>query len=478
MKNVSIWKDTVKSIDYKRLEKDITTDVLIIGGGMTGISTLYHLRESNLEVVLVEQNKIGMGVTGNSTGKLNFLQDSLYQKIMKNFDEEVAVKYLKSQLEAIGVAVDIVRKNDLNCDLVPVTSYVYTNQDDEIDSLKELQEFLEKNGITVVIGDNKLVQSKYMIGVENTYLFHPLKFVSLLAQKSYQNNIYENTSILKIEKDDDAYLCYTDSCKIRVKWVVVASHYPYFNLPFLFPIKGSLEKSYLCASKYKEKETSLISYKEPFVSIRTYQDYLIYLSNSHNISSKLDDGEHYKELKKKAGDLDIVPDYMWSNIDIMTNDGLPYIGEIGDGLLIGTGYNTWGMANGILAGKILTDKILGEHNPYFELFYPKRMNLSNIVGGVKDGYYSAASYVKGYFLRGKVDNVEYQERDGKKVAIYRDKKGEHIVYIKCPHMGCSLVFNEVEKTWDCPCHASRFDIDGHCISGPANRDISYTRKDN
>lgn len=477
MKNVSIWKDTVKSVSYKKLEKDITTDVLIIGGGMTGISTLYHLRQSNLEVVLVEQNKIGMGVTGNSTGKLNFLQDSLYQKIMKNFDEEVAGKYLKSQLEAIELAVDIIKENDFNCDLVPVTSYVYTNQDNEIDALKELQMFLEKNGIPVLIGDNKLVQSKYMIGVENTYLFHPLKFVSLLAKKSYQNNIYENTSVVKVEKDDDYYFCYTDSCKIRAKWVVVASHYPYFNFPFLFPIKGSLEKSYLCASKYKEKETSLISYKEPFVSIRTYQDYLIYLSNSHNISSKLDDKEHYAELKKKVGDLDIVPDYMWSNIDIMTNDSLPYIGEIGDRLLIGTGYNTWGMANGILAGKILADRILGNSNPYFELFYPKRRNLSNIVEGVKDGYYSAASYVKGYFLRGNTDKVEYQEKDGKRVAIYRDKDGEHIVYTKCPHMGCNLVFNEVEKTWDCPCHASRFDIDGHCISGPANRNISYIGND-
>ena len=174
---------------------------------------------------------------------------------------------------------------------------------------------------------------------------------------------------------------------------------------------------------------------------------------------------------KKANDLGLNPEYLWSNIDIMTNDGLPYVGEIKEGLLLGTGYNTWGMTNGILAGKILSDLILKRNNTYKILFDPKRVNSSMVIQGVVDGYYSLEGYLNG--LLSNSDKISYQKQNGKEVAIYRDDQSEYKVYTKCPHMGCRLIFNEVEKTWDCPCHASRFDIDGKCISGPANQDISY-----
>lgn len=473
MKNYSIWKEGIELTNYNRLDKNMETDVLIIGGGMTGVNTFYQLNNSSLKVLLVEQNKIGYGVTVNSTGKLTYLQDSLYEKINKNFDKKVAKKYLDSQREAINLAVGIINKESIDCNLLKAPSYVYSNDEGEDGKLKDLKQFLEENNIEVIDGDSDLIEYKSMIGVEDTYIFHPLKYINGLVSKIDKNCIYENTSIQKIDKDDEGYVCFTDkNYKIRTKWVVIASHYPYFNLPFLFPIKGSLEKSYLSASKYREDNISLIKYSKPIISIRSYLDYLLCLSNSRNISSKVDDKAHYMELKKKLEDLGLEPEYMWSNTDIMTNDGLPYVGEIKDKLLMGTGYNTWGMTNGILAGKILADIILGNENKYVELFYPKRNNLGMIGGSILDGYYSATGYLSGYFNSNK--KIEYKEVDGKEIAIYKDEDGVHKVYTKCPHMGCYLIFNEIEKTWDCPCHASRFDLDGKCISGPANEDISYT----
>lgn len=469
MKRYSIWKDNIEEVSYQKLDQDLTTDVLIIGGGMTGINTLYHLRESNLKVVLVEQNKIGMGVTANSTGKLTYLQDHLYNKLLTNFDFEVASSYLKSQREAIQLASDIIKKNSIDCDLVQSNSYVYTSQDKEIEKLKDLKKFLEKNGIYVFEDTNSLVESKYMIGVEDTYLFHPVKFLLGLLKLCSSHNIYEDTSIVKIEEENEGYVCFTDEHKIYAKWVVIATHYPYFNLPMMFPVRASLEKSYLSASLKKMESLSLISYDNPFISIRNYRDYCIYLSNSHKNNAKVDDEKHFRELLKKANDLGLNPEYLWSNIDIMTNDGLPYVGEIKEGLLLGTGYNTWGMTNGILAGKLLSDLILKRKNAYQVLFDPKRVNSSMVIQGVMDGYYSLEGYIKG--LLSKSDKISYQKEDGKQIAVYQDEEGEHKVYTKCPHMGCRLIFNEVEKTWDCPCHASRFDIDGKCISGPANRDI-------
>ncbi len=478
MKKYSIWKDNVKEKSYKKLDSDICCDVLIIGGGLTGVSTLYHLKNSNLKVALVEQNKIGMGVTANSTGKLTFLQDNIYNKLLSNFDNDTASMYLRSQKEAIELAVDIIRENKIECDLEKTNSYVYTNEEKDRKKLTELKEFLLENGVKVLDDwdDEVCASSCGLVGVRDTYLFHPVKFIYGLLAKISSQNIYEDTSIKKIEKKDNEYVCYSDEFAIRTKWVVIASHYPYFSLPFLFPIKGNLEKSYLSASYKKlEKPISLISYENPFISARTYQDYLIYLSNSHNISSKVDDKEHFEELLKKVSDLGLKPEYLWSNMDIMTNDGLPYVGEINDRMILATGYNTWGMTNGILAGKIVSDLILGADNPYIVFFDPKRKNGSMLLESFVDGYYSASGLVKGFFSN--CDKVEYKKVDGKEIAIYKDEKGSHVVYTKCPHMGCRLIFNEVEHTWDCPCHASRFDVDGKCISGPANEDISCTLSD-
>jgi len=470
MKNISIWKDTVETRVYPKLDSDKSVDVLIVGGGITGVSALYHLRNSNLNVMLVEQNRVGFSVTGSSTGKLNYLQNDLLDKIRKNFSDKVASKYLQSQKTAIEMVTDIISKEKIDCDLEKVSANLYTNKDIEIEKLKDLKLFLEDNNISVFEDNSDLVHSKYMIKVEDTYLFHPIKFVYGLLKKN-DFPIYENTSVQKIEEENDYYICYTDQYKIKAKWVVLASHYPYFVLPFLFPIKASLEKSYLSASKYGGKSVSLISYSNPFISIRNYKDYLIYLSNSHSVDSSVNDFHHFNELSKKIGDLDLEAEYLWSNIDVMTNDGLPYIGRMKGNILIGTGYNTWGLANGVLAGSILSDVILNRKNSFLELFSPTRMNASKIAGGIVDGIKSINGYING--LLKKSSNIRYEVRDGKSVMIYYDGKKEYVVYQNCPHFGCKLLFNEVEKTWDCPCHGSRFDLSGKCISGPSNKDITF-----
>lgn len=477
MKNYSIWKDNIKLPEFNKLKDNIEVDVLIIGGGMTGINTLYQLRNSNLNTVLVEQNKIGMGVTANTTGKITYLQDSLYEKIENSFDEKTASDYLSSQVDAINLITKIIEEENIECNLIKTPSYVFSSTVEETEKLKKLKEFLINNDIKVIEGNNYLIKYNKMIGVEDTYLFHPLKYLKGLVSKLDKNIIYDDTSIIKMDKEEDGYICYTNEDKIiKAKKVVIASHYPYFNLPFIFPLKGSLEKSYLSASLYKEDKISLIKYSEPYISMRNHLNYLLYLSNSHDNNTTIDDKEYYKDLKSKLKDLGLKPEYMWSNIDIMTNDGLPYIGKIDENLLIGTGYNTWGMTNSVLASKIIADIITNYPNKYVELFDPKRMNLANVIGTVTNTVKSIEGLVNGIFTTS--DKIEYKTLNGKETATYTDNLGKHTVYTKCPHMGCRLQFNETELTWDCPCHASRFDIEGKCISGPANKDITVIDEDN
>ena len=443
MKNYSIWQDNVKIKKYPILLSDEKCDVLIIGGGITGVSVLYHIKNTNFKTILVEQNKIGMGTTSRSTGKLSFLQNDLLDKIRTSVGDNKTKLYLDSQIEAIKLVKDIIKKENISCNLEKVNSVLYTNKDSEINELRELNNFLSKCNIKTNDTTSSLVKSKYMFEVSDTYLFHPMKFVSNLIKNL--DNIYENTSIKKIIKENDYYLCYTDKVKIKAKYVIIASHYPYFNLPFMFPIKASLEKSYLSTSKYLFDKVSLISYSNPFISIRTYQDYLIYLSNSHSINKDTCDKKHFNELLKKLDDLKLKPDYLWSNIDILTNDGLPYIGKIDNNLLIATGYNTWGLATGVLAGKIISDILLKKENKYIDLFDPKRSNLEQIIGGVSNTYKSISGYVNG-------------------MIHSKNKK-------TCTHMGCKLIYNEIENTYDCPCHGSRFNKDGEVIIAPANKKL-------
>ena len=471
MKNISIWKESSKkNINYKELNKDIDSDVLIIGGGITGISTLYQLEKSSLNVILVEQDKIGMGVTSNSTGKLSYLQDNIYNKIIKKYDFDRASRYLNSQIDAINMVVDVIKKEKIECDLEVSDSYVYTDNDNEVDDVNELKSFLEKNNIDVFEKKLSLVKSKDMIGVHNTYLFNPLKFVRGLANSINKGKIYENTSIIKCERKENSYFCYTNNNNIiKCKYVVIASHYPYFNLPFLFPIKGSLEKSYIGCGKKKINNVSLISYSNPYISIRNYKDYIMYLSNSHVISNNVDDKKNFLELEEKVKNMGVDLEYVWSNIDIMTNDSLPYIGKIKNNLYIGTGYNTWGLASSFLSGYIISQLILNFSTKYDDLFDPLRKIKGNILEVAKDSYYNMMGMINGIFYSNNL--VKTDKINGKKVFVYRDENKGYKVYSKCPHLGCELIFNEIEKTWDCPCHGSRFNLSGKCVSGPANKDI-------
>ena len=166
--------------------------------------------------------------------------------------------------------------------------------------------------------------------------------------------------------------------------------------------------------------------------------------------------------------------YMWSNIDIITGDNVPYVGEIKNNLFIATGYNTWGMTNSSIASVVIRDLILGHDNKYKDLFDPKRGVKISSLPLVFGSNFKSYAESKIDVSKSWYDKVRIEERDGKKVGVYTDdNNNEHVVCIKCPHMGCNLFFNEVDKTWDCPCHGSRFDIDGKVIDGPSNYNISF-----
>ncbi len=488
MQKKSIWLKNMHTTKEQKLNQNIEVDVLIIGGGITGLTTAYHLKDSGLSICLVDQDKVGYGVSSKTTGKLNYLQELIYSKLEKEYSYQAAVLYYKSQRHAIKIVKDIIEQEQISCDFERVSSYVITDSKEEAKNLIKERSILESMGEKVEEHYNieEKLNSFYAISVNNTAVFHPLKYLLALKDICMKNNIqiYESTKIYKIKKEKEYYVCKANKNEIRAKKVVLACHYPFFLFPFFMPIKTYIEKSYMTASKIeKNQKKTYITSKEPTKSIRYHEDYkpyFIYLSNSHKTCNDLNEVENFQSIIKEVKKMDINPEYIWSNVDIMTYDNLPFIGKLKENLYIGTGYNTWGMTNGTIAGYILSDLILEKENPYIKLFSPNRKSFKKKLKSYPSNMFvSLKGYIQNKLVKKKKwyqDDIKFTKKGGKNVAIYKDEDGEHMVYTKCPHMGCTLVFNEIEKTWDCPCHASRFNIDGKCIKGPSLYDISYKKK--
>ena len=351
------------------------------------------------------------------------------------------------------------------------------SKEEDIKKVKLEKDILEKLNVQVEehFGFIDGIESKYAISVDDTYVFNPLKYLNAIKDICLKKGkkIYEKTKILNIKKINDRYVCTTKNNKITAKKVVVACHYPFFLFPYFMPIKTHIEKSYIKASLDKNKDITLITSNKPTYSVRYYNDYKIFLTNSSNLCCQLNEKDNFENVIDKNSN------YVWKNDDLITSDKIPYIGRLkknDDNFLIGTGYNTWGMTNGTLAGMILSDMILEKKNKYEDLCNPLRVNNMAYIGSF---LFNIGCNMKGYIQSKLFKNkkwypskVDIKNIDGKSVGIYKEKGKEYKVYNKCPHMGCSLIFNEIEKTWDCPCHASRFDINGKCIKGPSKYDIS------
>lgn len=475
MKIRSIWLNENNKI-LNKIDKNMEVDVIIVGGGITGLSTLLELHNSNLKVILVERNICGFGVTSKSTAKITYLQEKIFGNIRKSSVDSASL-YLKSQIDAMNKLINNISSNQINCDLKQVSSYLFTNEEKNIDKLNEEFDFFRQNGVNIEKTKLDTISNILALKINDTYVFNPLKYINCLKEllKDY---IYENSKVEDINKKDGYYYIKVNNYVIKSKYVVIATHYPNFLFPFLMPLKNHVETSYIGATEIKkQKNISAINIDNPCISFRYCQsnnkNYLIYLYQSFPTCNIKSIKKNFDRLNNKYK-----CDYIWSNKDIITNDYMPYIGRLfknDDTILLATGYNTWGMTNGTLAGKIIADIILKKDNPYIKLFsLHRRINFNKIIRFPIDLGCNLKAMIKSNKKNLNNAKVIYKKIDGKEVAIYKDKNGkEHIVLNKCPHLKCGLILNETEMTWDCLCHGSRFTIDGKCIEGPSNFDISF-----
>lgn len=471
MKYNSLWSEYLK-IDNNNNNNfnQINTDILIIGGGITGLNSAYFLKDTNNKIVLIDKGKIGEGITLKTTAKISYLQQDIYRKLTKMHNANKARLYYNSQKEAINLIAKIIKDNNIDCDFEKVNSILFTNEQNNVAKLKKEKEILSSYNVKVKDYQSDFI--KHGIIVNDTYTFNPIKY--LYAIKELINNkiaIYENTLATSIKRQDDKYIVITNNGTIKTNKIVLACHYPFFVIPYFFPLKTYIEREYVCAAKVDnpQKET-IINIDTYLYSVRYYQNYLIFGSNDHKLTSKIDYAKNYEKSRQEfIKYFKKEPTHIWMNQDIVSHDKLPIIGKLKDNMYISTAYNAWGMTNSIIGAKVISDLIQKKENNYIELFNPKRINISLIINSFIGLFNYLKVYIESIFHK---NNPHYVKIKGIIYGIYIDKVGkEHKVKLICPHMKCSLVFNKKELTWDCPCHGSRFDIDGNIINTPSIKKI-------
>lgn len=473
--NKSIWNENKNTINTTT--KNIETDILIIGGGITGMTSLLYLLNEKKKITLIEANRIGTGITNKTTAKINIIQEYNYQKIKNTINTETSQKYLQSQIYATKEILKLIKNYKIECDLEKNDSYLFTNDKKNIKKIKKEKQILEKY---IKCEEVLKLPNKYpcIYGIKTkSYVFNPIKYINKIKNICKNKiNIFENTRALQISKKLDYYLIKTNKNKIKAKQIIICTHYPIFINKLSIPIKTTIEKEYILSAQTDNTyNTNMISNDNEIISIRYYKNNIIYASNKTQLGNELDHKKNMEDtIKKFKKHFNYPITHTWYNFDIISNDYLPIIGKIKkENILIATAYNKWGMTNSILAAKIITDIIRNKENEFIELVNPyRKTNIKKIIKNINYNYDNIKTYIKNK----KQKNITYKIENGIEYAIYIDQnKKEHKIINKCPHLKCKLIFNELDKTWDCPCHGSRYTIDGKIIKGPSTYSIKPKR---
>ena len=474
----SVWSESCKFRKRDALNKDIKTDVLVIGAGIAGVLTAYMLKQKGREVVLIDAAEIASGNTKNTTAKITSQHDLIYSKLIAEFGEEKARQYAKANELAIKKYKEIIEDKRIECDFEEKPAYVYSLN--EVDVLKEEVEAAKNLGIDAefVQEANLPFKIKGAVKFNNQAQFNPLKFLKGISNELV---IYENTRALEIKEN----LVVTSGGNITANNIVVATHYPIMNAPGYYFMKMHQERSYVLAlENTSEIDGMYIDLNKEGYSFRTYNNLLLLGGISHRTGEN-EEGGSYDELRKVAKRLypKAKEKYYWSAQDCMTIDGIPYIGRYSSetpNIYVATGFNKWGMTSSMVSAMIISDMILEKENDFSEIFSPRRFDLSLSINNIaNDLIETAKNFIaqKVYIPSSEIEHIKNGhggiiEYNGEKVGVYKNKEGkEFFVSTKCTHLGCQLSWNADELTWDCPCHGSRFDYKGRLIGSPATKDL-------
>jgi glycine/D-amino acid oxidase-like deaminating enzyme/nitrite reductase/ring-hydroxylating ferredoxin subunit len=492
---VPYWIDSATLPSFPKLERDSAVDVVVVGGGITGLTAAYLLTLEGGRVALLERETLAEIDTGHTTAHLTMVTDLRISQLAKNFGRPHAQAAWDAGLAAIARIHSIVDDLNIACDFAWVPGYLHAPigepAGDSAASFKDDASLANEMGFDAEFVDEVPLVGGPGVRFDDQARFHPRKYLAGLAKAIVDRGglIFEHSAVDKFSNDPRSVTAngHTLTCKA----IVLATHTPLVGNAgmvgaTLFQTKLALYTSYVIGGRIKKgviPDALFWDIGDPYHYLRLEphrdHDFVIFGGEDHKTGQAQDTNVCFDRLERTLLSMidGIELTHRWSGQVIETPDGLPYIGETADYQFAGTGFSGNGMTFGTLTGMMAADHILGRKNPWSDLFDPGRKKIRGALWDyikenkdypyylIRDRFAGAEGKSLREVRRGSGKVIEVK---GEKLAVYRDDRGATVKRSAvCTHMGCLVDWNEAERTWDCPCHGSRFKPDGAVIAGPA-----------
>ncbi|MFP5345775.1 MAG: FAD-dependent oxidoreductase [Actinomycetes bacterium] len=495
VRHVSPWVATMPRADLGDTSfRDPGADVLVLGGGIFGMTTALLLQREGRRVAVVEAGRVGHGVTTQSTVKVTVGHATAYSEIRHRLGEQAAAAYAAANSAGMLEILDLAQDLGIDCDLELGPHVVYTTDKKSVSRLTDEAELLSRLGVPARLTDDVPLPFpvERALAFERQAQFHPAKYLVGLAQAFVAEGgvVLEDVTALDVDESDVCTVA-TSRGDLRARDVVVATHYPILNRGMQFARLQPF-RSYGVAGVLADgaRAGMTISIDSPTHSTRTAEldgeRLLVVVGESHQVGHVSDTDARWAALERWATDEFGVIDfrYRWSTQDVSSLDGVPYAGRITPGsehVYTATGFGGWGMTNGTASALLVRDLLLGRKNRWAQTFDANRLGLPGTAPKlVAQNLDVARLWVKGRLAGSRPgDPADLEPGDaavlnvkGKLTAAHRDQHGVlHTVSAVCTHLGCTVSWNDGEASWDCPCHGSRFGPDGQVRHGPAVRPL-------
>ena len=494
----SVWMATADTPSQPQLQENIRTDVCIVGAGISGLTTAYLLTQEGRSVVVLDDGPIGGGMTGRTTAHLTNAFDDRYFEVEKLHGEEGARLTAASHTEAIDKVEEIVRKEQIDCGFARVDGFLFAPPPDNEELLDKELAAARRAGLTDVEKVTRAPCDPFDTGPALRFprqaQFHPLTYLSGLTRVVRRNGgrLFNQTHATTIEGGENARVETSHGPVVTCDVIVVATNTPVNDrvaihtkqAPYVtYVIGAAVPKDSIMHALYWD---TLHPYH--YIRLLTLKDHdvLIVGGEDHKTGQADDCADRYSRLEQwtrerfpQAGAIE----FRWSGQVMEPADYLAFIGKNpldSDNVFIATGDSGQGITHGTIAGILLTDLIQGRRNPWEDIYSPSRVTLRAAKEYAGENINVAGQFAD-YVTAGDLKSVDELKpghgaimREGlSKIAVYRDDSGTiHRRSAVCPHLGCVVSWNSCERTWDCPCHGSKFTAEGRVYNGPANSDLS------